>query len=254
VVALAESGKGKIITYGINTDKDVAVRGSDIAVSRLNENLTGIMGMSFKLITEGTVTPVLLRDVLGEHWAYPALAAAAVGQIFDIHSVDVAEALGKVMPQPGRMRILPGIKHTLIIDDTYNASPVAMAAALRAVAELDGEAKKYAVLGDMLELGPLTEAEHQKIGKQVAKLAFNVLVTVGEKSRDIARGAKQAGMSEDYIFEFGQPQEASRFIQDRIEHGDVILIKGSRGIHLEKITKEIMAEPEKADKLLVPSR
>lgn len=253
VIKLAEVSKGKVITYGITTDNEITVRGAEVGVSRSNENLTGIAGTSFKLITEGTVTPVLLRDVIGEHQIYPALAAAAVGQIFDVHSVDVAEALAKVVPQPGRMRLLPGIKHTLIIDDTYNASPLAMAAALRSVAELDGEAKKYAVLGDMLELGSLTEAEHQKIGKQVAKLNFDVLITVGEKSRDIARAAKAGGLSSDFIFEFGQAKEAGRFIQDRIEQGDIILIKGSRGIHLETIVKEIMAEPEKAADLLVPS-
>ncbi|MDP1709296.1 MAG: cyanophycin synthetase, partial [Candidatus Komeilibacteria bacterium] len=186
-------------------------------------------------------------------WAKPALAAAGVGQIFDIHSVDVAEALGKIAPQAGRMRILPGIKHTLIIDDTYNASPIAMEAALAAVAQLDGEAKKYAVLGDMLELGSLTESEHQKIGKLVAKLEFNVLITVGEKSRDIARAAKKFGLSEDYIFEFEHPEQAGRFIQDRLEQGDIILVKGSRGMHLEKVVKEIMAEPEKAEAFLVTS-
>ncbi|MEK7125626.1 MAG: Mur ligase family protein [Patescibacteria group bacterium] len=254
VVKLAEAGKGKIISYGITASEEVMVRGAEIAVSRSNENLTGISGMSFKLITEGTVTPVLLRDVLGEHQVYLALAAAAVGQIFDIHSVDIAEALGKVEPSNGRMRLLPGIKHTLIIDDTYNASPIAMEAALQAVAQLDGEAKKYAVLGDMLELGSLTESEHQKIGKLVAKLKFDVLIAVGEKGRDIARAAKKAGMSEDYVFEFEHAQEAGRFVQDRIEQGDVILVKGSRGMAMETIVKEIMAEPERADELLVPSR
>ena len=253
VIKLAEAGKGKIVSCGITTGDEVAVRGSEIAVSRSNENLTGISGMSFKLITEGTVTPVLLRDVLGEHQVYPALAAAAVGQIFDIHSVDVAEALGKVIPQAGRMRLLPGIKHTLIIDDTYNASPVSVAAALRAVAELDGEAKKYVVLGDMLELGSLSESEHQKAGKLVAKYKFDVLVAVGEKSRDIARAAHAGGMSHDFIFEFEHAEEAGRFVQDRIEQGDVVLVKGSRAMAMEKIVKEIMAEPEKASELLVPS-
>lgn len=251
VVNLAAGCKGQIITYGIDSTNEVVIRGAEMAVSRSNENLTGIAGISFKLINDGTVTPVLLRDVIGEHQIYPALAAAAVGQIFDIHMIDVAEALQNISSQPGRMRILPGIKHTLLIDDTYNASPIAMLAALNAVSQLDCEGRRYAILGDMLELGSLSEAEHKRVGQAVAKLNFDVLITVGERSRAIAHAASKAGMSKEHIFDFSKPEEAGRFIQDRLEHGDIVLIKGSRGMKMEKVVKEIMAEPEREGELLV---
>jgi len=253
VVSLAENCKAQIITYGLETEKEVTVRAAEVSPSRSQDVSTGIAGVSFKLITEGTVTPVLLRGVVGSHQVYPALAATGVAQIFDVHMVGVAEGLGRMAPLPGRMRILPGIKRTVIIDDTYNASPVAALAALRAIVELDGDSRKFAVLGDMLELGSLSEEEHIKIGVAVAKQKFDVLITVGERSRDIARAARKAGMSEDYIFEFGKTEEAGLFVQNRIEPGDIVLIKGSRGMHMEKVVKEIMAEPERASELLVSS-
>lgn len=251
VIRLAENCKAKVMTYGIATDEDVDVRAAEIFPSRSQDVSTGIAGVSFKLITEGTVTPVLLRGVVGSHQIYPALAATGVAQIFDVHMVGVAEGLGRMAPTPGRMRILPGIKRTVIIDDTYNASPVAVLAALLSIVELDGDSRKFAVLGDMLELGSLSEEEHAKIGQAVARYKFDVLITVGERSRDIARAARTSGMSEDYIFEFGSTKEAGRFIQDRIEPGDIVLIKGSRGMHMERVVKEIMAEPERAGELLV---
>ena len=250
VVDLSKNCKAQVATYGLETEKECTVRAAEISPSRSQNVSTGIAGVSFKLITDGTMTPVLLRGVIGSHQVYPALAAAAVAQIFGIHMVAVAESLGRMAPTPGRMRVLSGIKRTIIIDDTYNASPVAMLAALEAVAELDGDSRKFAVLGDMLELGSLSVAEHAKIGQAAAAGQFDILITIGERSRDIARAAKAAAMSEDYIFEFDNAAAAGRFIQDRLEPGDIVLVKGSRGMHLEKVVKEIMAEPERAGELL----
>lgn len=251
VVSLAENCKAQVVTYGLETETETTVRAAEISPSRSQDVSTGIVGVSFKLIINGTVTPVLLSGVVGSHQVYPALAAAGVAQIFGVHMVAVAEGLGRLTPMPGRMRVLPGIKRTVVIDDTYNASPLATLAALNAIVALRGDSRKFAVLGDMLELGPLSEEEHKKVGQAVAKHKFDVLITVGERSRDIARAAKESGMSEDYIFSFSNTDEAGRFIQNRLEPGDIVLIKGSRGMRMEKVVKEIMAEPERAVELLV---
>jgi len=77
------------------------------------------------------------------------------------------------------------------------------------------------------------------------------LIAVGERSRDIIRGATEAGLADDYIFYFDKAAEAGQFLQNRIKAGDVILVKGSQGVRLEKVVKEIMAEPERAEELLV---
>ena len=111
--------------------------------------------------------------------------------------------------------------------------------------------KKYAVLGDMLELGPITEQAHQEIGRAVVEYKVDYLVTVGEMSRDMVRGAVKAGMSKDKCFNFKDSIEAGKFLQQRITEGDLILVKGSQGVRMERIVKELMAEPQKAEDLLV---
>ena len=103
----------------------------------------------------------------------------------------------------------------------------------------------------MLELGSLSEQEHREIGKKAAKIKVNKLVVVGERARDIARGAQASGMLADNIFYFAQAEQAGRFIQDKMNEGDLILVKGSQGVRMEKIVKEIMAEPLRAKELLV---
>jgi len=250
VKRIASTCKAKQIKYGIKNISNVQIQSSDISVSRSNKVATGIRGMSFKLITNGTVTPVLLKGILGEHQVYPALIAASVAQIFEVNMVDVAEALRKLDKQPARMRIIEGIKHTTIIDDTYNASPKPMQCAIESVNALDVDGKKYAVLGSMLELGNITEVEHQKIGELIAKSDIDVLICVGERARDIARGAEKHGMSSDRVFSFSETEDAGLFVQRRIEQGDLILVKGSQGVRMERVVKEVMADPELSKNLL----
>ncbi len=224
---------------------------SEIAVSMSDSEDTGIAGLSFKLHTNGTVTPILLKGVIGEHQVYPALFSASCAQILGMHMVDVAEGLRNFNPQPGRMRVISGIKKTILVDDTYNSSPSAAEKAIKALASLSLGNKKYAVLGDMLELGSLTEQEHRKLGRLVAKEGIDFLICVGERARDIARGARKAKKDPEHIFEFDSNEDAGLFIQKRLKEGDVVLIKGSRGVHMEDITREIMAHPEVAEELLV---
>jgi UDP-N-acetylmuramoyl-tripeptide--D-alanyl-D-alanine ligase len=103
----------------------------------------------------------------------------------------------------------------------------------------------------MLELGKFSESAHQDVGKYLAKAKIDRLITVGERSRDIYRGAKAAGMGGDHMFHFPYSEEAGWFLQERINQGDLILIKGSQGVRMEKAVKEIMAEPMRAQELLV---
>ncbi|MBI1961380.1 MAG: hypothetical protein HYS45_01610 [Parcubacteria group bacterium] len=251
VAKLADKSNAQKAAYGLAEAEGVDVFASDIRVSETNDAETGIAGMSFKVHAAGSVTPVLIRNALGSHWAYPALVAASVAGILGVNMVEVAEGLGELKLEPGRMRIVPGIKRTTIIDDTYNASPASVKAALQASADLYRPGTVFAVLGDMLELGSLSEGEHRAIGKLVASLGIDVLITVGERARDMARGAREAGMAEERVFEFGTTQEAGLFVQNRMEKGDLVLVKGSQGMHMEKIVKEIMAEPRRANELLV---
>ena len=148
------------------------------------------------------------------------------------------------------MNIIEGNRNSVIIDDTYNSSPVALNEALETLKTLDKVRYKIAVLGDMLELGKFTTEEHKKAGKKVADIA-DILVTVGLRSQSIAEGALDAGMSEKNIFQFENSREAGKFVDSILEAGDIVLVKGSQGTRMEKTVEEIMAHPEDKEKLLV---
>ena len=167
--------------------------------------------------------------------------------------VEIATALSDFTLPKGRMNFLPGIKNTFIIDDTYNSSPEAVLLALNVLkrVRIDDKANKYAVLGDMLEIGSYTEEGHRLVGKAVVENKISQLIAVGERARDFIRGAKEVGMEDDYIFYFDKPEEAGRFLQNRIKAGDILLVKGSQGARMEKVVKELMAEPERATELIV---
>lgn len=249
VKKLLETSSAQKLDYGIQ-NQGARVRGGEINIVP-GDGTLACVGMRFKLIANGSVTPLSVSGVVGEHQLYPLLAAAAIGSLFDITTVGVSDALAHLALQPGRMRIIEGIKHTTLIDDTYNASPASMARALETMAVISATGKKIVVLGDMLELGTISESEHYAIGTHAAQMGIDLLIAVGERSRDIARGARGAGMPEDYVFVFPNTREAGLFVQDRMKQGDVVLIKGSRGMHMEAITRELMEEPDRAEELLV---
>ena len=248
VRVMGESVQSKVLTYGFGERADVRAANYETRTTNLEEE--GVFGfIVFKLSHRGSTVPVKLFNVLGKHQVYSALAAAAVGIIFNLNLVEISEGLRTFRFLPGRMRLLKGIKNTLIIDDTYNAAPLSTLAALETLQKLEGR-RKIAVLGDMLELGHYALEVHGQIGRKAAEVA-NLLFTVGERAKFIAEGAREKGLEKDKIFEFCTSDETGKPLQEKLEEGDIILIKGSRAMKMEKITKEIMAEPEKAKELLV---
>ena len=244
VSSMAKKTKVNILTYGFSQGSDL--RASDVRAGEESKN--GI-GISFKLAYDKSNVPVILPNILGEHFIYSALCAIAVSKIYGINIIETISELKNFEPLPGRMKLLVGVKNTKIIDDSYNSSPQAVIAALKAMASYPSK-RKMAVLGDMLELGKISEKEHYAIGGKLMDFGIDIAICVGERSRDIARGAKDSGMLSDRIFSFSKTQEAGKFLQERMEQGDLILIKGSQGMRMENIVKEVMAEPQGAGELL----
>jgi UDP-N-acetylmuramoyl-tripeptide--D-alanyl-D-alanine ligase len=162
----------------------------------------------------------------------------------------MAKILEEYNSPPGRMKLMKGIKNSVIIDDSYNSSPVALEEALKALKLLKVKGKKIAILGDMLELGIHSTGAHKKAGEQVARAA-DVLITSGIRARFFAEGALTTGMPENNIFQFDDSRDAGKFSETLIEEGDVILIKGSQSSRMERAVEEIMAQPENKTKLLV---
>jgi len=249
VYEMRDKMRAKVLTYGFDSAAEVRAQEEGV----IGEGV-GISGMNFKLSYAGAVVPIFLPGVLGRQHIYAALAGAAVGITYGMNLVEIAESLKKYQAPKGRMTLIPGIKNTLIIDDTYNASPIPLLAALGVLQSIKLPAeddKKIAVLGDMLELGSFSEEGHKQVGRAAAKSGLDYLVTVGERSRDIARAALEAGMAEDKVSNFPTPEEAGIFVQGKIKQGDAVLIKGSQGMRMEKVVKELMAEPMQACELLV---
>ncbi|MBI4434782.1 UDP-N-acetylmuramoyl-tripeptide--D-alanyl-D-alanine ligase [Candidatus Uhrbacteria bacterium] len=254
VSAMRDRTHARVMTYGFHAESDV--RGAEYQVTYASPpapNTSDLRmvptGIAFKVVAHGSTVPVHLLGCLGRGHASSALAAVAVGTALGMHLVEIAHALAAYDPPPGRMRILGGVKRTILIDDSYNSSPLAVAVAVEALTELQG-GRRIAVLGDMLELGPLTEHAHQHVGELVASRTFEYLVTVGEASRSTAAGARAAGMPADRVLEFRTAPEAARYVQDLLKPGDVILVKGSQGMRMERVVKELMAEPLRAKELL----
>ncbi|TSC83739.1 MAG: UDP-N-acetylmuramoyl-tripeptide--D-alanyl-D-alanine ligase [Parcubacteria group bacterium Gr01-1014_13] len=245
----ANATKGEVITYGFKEGADL--RATDVNILK-NEQTGWPTGLNFKVLYKGNVVPVYLPGVIAKSAISAALSGLAVGTVFGVNLVDGAQALGGLESLPGRMRLIAGIKNTLIIDDTYNSSPEGARAAVETLAQVaikDG-AERYAALGDMLELGPETENAHRELGFKVAELGIDNLITVGEAAKYIAQAAKEAGLDEHRISSFATSGEAGRFLQEKLKPGDVVLAKGSQGGRMEKLVKEVMAEPLQAAKLL----
>jgi len=244
---LKNQTSARTLTYGF-------LEGNDFQATEVKVNSKdGAVGMSFKLKYAGKVIPVFLPNILGQPQVASCLSAIAVGVALNINILEIIDDLRSYQAPKGRTNLIKGIKNTLLIDDSYNASPVSCLAALEILAAIPllANAKRVAVFGEMLELGSYTETGHREVGEMAAQLGIDLLVCVKEKSRDIIRGAIGAGLQEEKTFYFDNNHDAGIFVQDKIHQGDLILIKGSQGSRMEQITKELMAEPLKANELLV---
>lgn len=245
----AKQTKAKTITFGFT-------KGSELQADNLSLNADfsqgqSLQGYSFKMRYQGKEVPVRLKNIFSKTQIYAVLAAAACAISMKFNLIEISEALYDYQAPKGRMNLIPGIKGTYLIDDSYNASPEATLSALNVLKEIKTSGRKIACLADMLELGVMTIEAHKDVGKSASQSA-DFIVAVGKASEYIAGEAIKIGFPKDKVFMFQNSEEAGLFIQNKIlKTGDVVLIKGSQGMRMEKITKELMAEPEKAPELLV---
>ncbi|OGD31721.1 hypothetical protein A3C91_03540 [Candidatus Azambacteria bacterium RIFCSPHIGHO2_02_FULL_52_12] len=252
-VASWQSIKGKtkatLVTYGFSEHADVRISPPEtrFAVSGAG---SVPLGIACKIQHKGSIVPFRLDGVMATDGAYLAGAACAVGSILGMHLVDMASAFGQYAPPRGRLRLLDGIRGSLILDDTYNSSPSSLDVALAALGSLPAR-RRIAVMGDMLELGGFTERAHREMGEKASKMC-DVVYVVGLKTKFaydelVGRNFKPG----ENLFSFSTSQEAAQAIYPAVKEGDMILVKGSQGMRMEKVVKEILAEPEHAENLLV---
>lgn len=190
----------------------------------------------FDLVTPDGRARVELT-VPGEHLVPDALAAAATGWSLGIPVAEAAAALHEASMSGGRMGVFETRGGVRVIDDSYNANPTSMAAALRAARWMAGDGRCVAVLGHMAELGPIEQEEHERIGELAARLRIDVLVLVGEGARGIAVGAEREGVELDRIVTVAHPDDAAAAVLALVRSDDVVLVKASRAAGLDRVAR-----------------
>lgn len=250
VLAMKNYGKRRTITYGFKEGADVLGSGDNIFYDD-----QGIpRGVIFRIDEGGNSLPIVIEGIFGRNHVYAALGALALASGLKLSMLSAANSLKNYDVSPGRMRLLPGVKDSLIIDDTYNSSPFASQSALETLGEIKWAGRKIAILGDMLELGRHTEEAHKNIGRIAREnLRGNgdVLIVVGPRARAILEGAQEAGLPARNFFEFLDSRAAGGFIKTFMRKGDLVLVKGSQAMRLERVVEAILLDQKNKDKLLV---
>jgi UDP-N-acetylmuramyl pentapeptide synthase len=202
-------------------------------------------------ITHGVDTVAIeSQGTIGMHTALAYAAACAVAGVLSIPLTTAARALEQHTPAPGRMRLIRGIKDSTIIDDTYNASPLAVEEGITLLQSLTSMPRRVAILGDMLELGRFSVREHEKIGRMLGT-HIDALVVVGVRARAIAESAHESGFRATRILALQDATEAAATAPKLIKKGDLVYVKGSQGMRMERVVKALMQNPESAGDLLV---
>lgn len=246
VLEMKTKTKNKFITYGFKPGADLL--GSEDSIFYDDNGIP--LGIIYRVDEEGKSLPVIIEGVFGKNHIYASLGALALSSGLKFSTLDAINRLKNYDVPPGRMRLLKGINESLIIDDTYNSSPFACESGLKTLGEVKSKGRKIAVLGDMLELGKHTKIAHEDVGK-IAKENADILIVVGLRADAIKSGAQDAGMNPQDIFDFPNSFEAGKFLQGFIKERDLIFIKGSQGMRMERTVEAILLDQENKSKLLV---
>jgi len=176
-----------------------------------------------------------LLSLPGRHNVENALAALAAASLFDIPAAELREALASFQNLHQRNEILTLPGDVTVINDSYNSNPLAMERMLETLAAWPGARRRIVVAGEMLELGPSSPDWHRRIGRKAAECGVSWLLAVKGDARFFLEGAAEAGLSGDRCRFFPRVEEAGKFCRKLLEPGDVVLVKGSRAVHLETV-------------------
>jgi UDP-N-acetylmuramoyl-tripeptide--D-alanyl-D-alanine ligase len=228
VASMARECAGRVVTYGVAPTATVRAVG---------EVTDGETGLRFALEVAGRRVPVALT-LGGRHNVTNALAAAAVGVALKLDLEDIARGLGEARPAARRGQwVVAG--DVTILDDTYNASPTSVRAALQMLSARRRGRRAVVVLGDMLELGAMTDEAHREMGREVAALPADEFVGVGRAAALAVEAARTAGIAEAYHAK--SYEDAVAHLVKRLAPGDVVLVKGSRGMRMERVVDALVA-------------
>jgi UDP-N-acetylmuramoyl-tripeptide--D-alanyl-D-alanine ligase len=233
VRAMASQTKARAFTYGLEP-------GADLWADEIESQ--GLNGVHFRMhyvSARGREEVVYVHlPLLGRHSVHTALRAAAVGQIEGLSWDEILSGLS--VGEQLRLFVVPGVNDSTLLDDTYNSSPDSAIAALNLLGELSG--RKIAVLGDMLELGGYETEGHVRVGRRAMDVV-SLLITVGDLGRLIGQGALEYGMDSERVVHLEDNKAAIAHLQNLIQPGDTVLVKGSRGMKMEEIVEALARLP-----------
>lgn len=230
VLAMAAKAAGRVMTFGQDGRADVRAARFRAEGAKC----------AFDLLLPGSAEPVLVRlNGGGRHFISDALAAAAVGELLGVPPADIAGGLERFVPVAGRMSVISTSAGFYVVDDTYNANPGSMRAAIDTLKDLSERRPGYLVLGDMFELGEQAALLHRSIGRRAAQSGPEMILAVGDFAEDLARGAIEAGMATDKVVT-GTRDRVVSVLTTSVRPGDWVLVKGSRGMAMETVVTAIV--------------
>lgn len=226
VIKMRELHDGPVLTFGLENESDVTALSVD--TSRFGES-------RFRLRTPlGEAEAVL--PMAGRHNLMNALAASAVATCLEISPAEIARALSSVVPPRMRGEVLDFAARFTVVDDSYNSNPRSLLSMVRTLAEsVSGRRRRIVVAGEMLELGPESLEMHREAGREIARLGIDVLWGVRGAAAAMIEGALEAGMMKDAVRYFESSEEAALALCDEIREGDLVLVKGSRGVRTDVV-------------------
>lgn len=229
VAKMAQLTKARVAFFGQKAKEGV----------KISHFTQGLQGSSFRLHYKSQKAVVSWK-VIGSHHLTSAYAAAAVGLLSNLTLKQIGKGLSQVKPPIHRLNLI-NRKDFTILDDTYNASPKAVRESLKTLVELGKNRQKIAVLGEMKDLGALSNTEHQKVGLQIAKSRINYLLTIGKTAGITSKSASKNGFR-GKIIEVASTGDAVEKINKIMKNKPVILIKGSRHAHLERVVNALLGK------------
>jgi UDP-N-acetylmuramoyl-tripeptide--D-alanyl-D-alanine ligase len=226
---MEEKTRAQVFFYGLSSEADLWAD---------NVEGQGLEGIRFRLHYQRETLYVRV-PLIGRHSVHTALRAAAVGLVEGLTWQEIFDGLNQGHTQL-RLVAVRSKTGALILDDTYNASPESMLAALNLLDELDG--RKIAVLGDMLELGQYERQGHEMVGLRAAQVA-DTLLTLGTRGHMIAEAARRSGMKKSAVLEFEELDQIIEWLNQNLAKNDSVLIKGSHGLHMDRIVNVLEVRP-----------
>jgi UDP-N-acetylmuramoyl-tripeptide--D-alanyl-D-alanine ligase len=226
VLAMRHKHKGRTVTFGIEHDADVMA--TDLDTTRFGRSIFRLHTPLGEIVTE--------LPLAGRHNLMNALAASAVATCLGVEPGQIAEALLSIQPPKMRGEVIDFTGGFTVVDDSYNSNPRSLLSIVRTVAESGANAKRRVVIaGEMLELGSETVGMHRETGAEIARAGIEVLWGVRGNALEIVQGAREAGMSQEATRFFDSSESAAAALASEIREGDLVLVKGSRGVRTDKV-------------------